>query len=241
MRTLILILFLSVFSLSAIGQALKTEELKIEKITENVYQHISYLEIPGYGSYPCNGMIYFSEGEAVVFDTPVDAKVTRELIGWIQNNRKMKIKAVVVTHFHVDCLGGLSEFHGQGIPSYANKLTLDLARQKNEEVLPEHTFENELTLHVGEETGILKYFGKGHTHDNIVAYLPSEKVLFGGCLIKEQGAGKGNLADASPKDWSQTVSQIKTTWPEIQKVIPGHGAAGSTELLDYTIKLFGKQ
>lgn len=219
------------------AQEYNTENLKVERLTENVYQHTSYLEISGYGRYPCNGMIYFNEGEAVIFDTPVDTIASGKLIAWILNDRKTNINAVVVTHFHVDCLGGLSEFHEQGIPSYANKLTLDLAKQNNE-VLPEHTFENELRLAVGEQTAILKYFGKGHTQDNIVAYIPSEKVLFGGCLIKEQGAGKGNLADASSADWAQTVSQIKTTWPGVQKVIPGHGAAGSAELLDYTMKLF---
>lgn len=223
---------------TSIGQVLKTEDLRIEQLSENIYQHISYLNIPNYGNYPCNGMVYMNHGEAIVFDTPVDSRATEELIDWIQNVQKKEIKAVVVTHFHIDCLGGLTEFHAKKIPSYANELTLELASKNKEEVLPEHGFKNELELKIGNTVILSKYFGKGHTYDNVVGYISSENALFGGCLIKEMGSGKGNLADASPTDWSATVYKISQTWPEIELVIPGHGKAGTAELLDYTIQLF---
>jgi hypothetical protein len=82
------------------------------------------------------------------------------------------------------------------------------------------------------------YFGEGHTKDNVVAYYAKDQVLFGGCLIKEQGATKGYLGDANLQAWSGTVSKIKQRLPNVQTVVPGHGAVGNQSLLDYTIQLF---
>ncbi len=69
-------------------------------------------------------------------------------------------------------------------------------------------------------------------------YIPGEKVLFGGCLIKEVGAGKGNLGDANTEEWPDTVRKIKQAYPEVKYVVPGHGKVGGLELLDYTIGRF---
>lgn len=83
-----------------------------------------------------------------------------------------------------------------------------------------------------------KFFGEGHTKDNVVGYFPEAEAIFGGCLIKESGAGKGNLEDANVAAWSATVKKLKRSYPRAKTVIPGHGKSGGRELLDYTIKLF---
>lgn len=213
----------------------ETDTLKIEKINENVFRHISYLDTKTYGKYPCNGMIYINGNEAIIFDTPTDNNASSELIKWIG---KKKIKAVVVTHFHVDCLGGLKEFHSNGIKSYSTNYTIELSKENNEKTLPQNGFDNQKEFQVGNEVIVAKYFGEGHTKDNIIGYVPSEKTLFGGCLIKHLNAPKGNLSDANIGDWSKTVEKIKIEFPEIENVIPGHGDCGGKELLDYTINQF---
>lgn len=211
-----------------------SENLRIEKISDNLFKHVSYLETKDFGKVPCNGVIYFNQNEAIIFDTPVDNKASAELISWVG---KKSIKAVVATHFHIDCLGGLKEFHSNGIKSYANKLTIELAKQ-DKQVLPKNSFENELKIKIGDEIVVAKKFGQGHTKDNVIGYIANEKAIFGGCLIKGLGAGKGNLADANILEWPMTVSKIKSEFPELEIVIPGHGKIGGIELLDYTIDLF---
>ena len=57
-------------------------------------------------------------------------------------------------------------------------------------------------------------------------------------MIKEIEATKGYLGDANVGDWSNTVLKIKKQYPNLKIVIPGHGAIGGSELLDYTIQLF---
>lgn len=62
--------------------------------------------------------------------------------------------------------------------------------------------------------------------------------MFGGYMMKEVNAGKGNLADANEKTWAKSIKNLKTQFPDSEVIIPGHGKPGGQELLDYTIKLF---
>lgn len=231
----ILIVFFIFCSCKPKYENYESEKLKIEQISDKIFQHTSYLQTKTMGKIACNGMIYINENEAIVFDTPTNDKASEELINWLG---KEKTKVVVVTHFHIDCLGGLQEFHSNGIKSYATNQTIKLAKEKGKKTIPQNGFKNSYQFKIGNESLLAKYFGAGHTKDNIIGYVPTEKTLFGGCLIKSLNAPKGNLADASISDWSKTVEKIKTELPEIKNVITGHGKNGGTELLDYTIEMF---
>lgn len=215
----------------------QSEALIITQLSEHTYQHTSYLSTKDFGRVDCNGMVVQDEREAIVFDTPADSLSSIMLLNWIQNNLNSQTIAVIATHFHVDCLGGLNAFHKMNIPSYANYKTIDLAKLKGF-CEPINGFQDTLILKVGKEQVIAKYFGEGHTRDNVIGYFPSEKIMFGGCLIKEKGASKGNLEDANVAAWSPTVQSIKNTYPEVELIIPGHGKFGDRSLLDYTIQLF---
>lgn len=217
-----------------------SDRIEIRKVKDNVYQHITYLQTESFGRVPCNGIIFLNKGEAVVFDTPIDDSTSAELIGWVRDSLRGKVVAVVPTHFHEDCLGGLNAFHRLGIPSYASIGTIDSARARKYPV-PEKGFDGLLELKVGVKKVIVDYNGEGHTRHNVIGYFPSEKVMFGGCLIKEMNASKGYLGDANVNEWSATVSKIKAKYPDTQLVVPGHGKSGGVELLDYTIKLFERK
>lgn len=215
----------------------QSDGLIINKLSENVYQHISYFNSETFGKVSCNGMVVKDGNETVIFDTPVDDKSSGELISWIKNNLHSRVKAVIPTHFHEDCVGGLKEFRKNKIPSYSNNKTIEFARAKGFNV-PDHGFSDNLTLTVGKEKVYARFFGEGHTKDNVVGYFPKEHAMFGGCLIKEAGASKGNLEDANVQAWPSTVENVKKAYPNARIIIPGHGKTGGQELLDYTIKLF---
>ena len=182
-------------------------------------------------------MIVSDKNEAIVFDTPTTNQTAKELINFINQKLKFKINAVVPTHFHNDCLAGLSAFNDQKIPSYGYFKTIALAKADTL-ITPQNSFTDSLILKVGSTNTITKFFGEGHTQDNVVAYFPKDKVMFGGCLIKEIDATKGFLGDANIVDWPTTVEKVKNTYQEVKVVIPGHGKSGDKTLLDYTIKLF---
>jgi len=218
----------------------KSNDLIITKITENSFEHTSFIQTNDFGNVPCNGLIVRNSNEVIVFDTPTNDKSSEELIKWIREGLHCKINAIIPTHFHNDCLGGLKAFDDNDIPSYAYFKTAELAK-KNNYVVPKNIFRDSLNLKIGDEYIIAKFFGEGHTIDNLVGYFPKENVMFGGCLIKELNAGKGYLGDANVTDWSGTVEKVKMEYPNVKIIVPGHGEYGSKKLLDYTINLFKTQ
>jgi metallo-beta-lactamase class B len=214
-----------------------SDNLIVIQVSENAFVHTSYLQTNDFGNVPCNGMIVRNSNEAIVFDTPTNDTSSNELIKFIKLTLHCKINAIVPTHFHSDCLGGIAAFHKQNIPSFANFMTIELTKANNV-VNPQNGFKDDLKLSLGKVYAMVKYFGQGHTRDNVVGYFSNENILFGGCLIKELDATKGYLGDANVGAWSNTVEKIKKQYPNLKIVIPGHGAIGGSELLDYTIGLF---
>lgn len=215
----------------------QSDHLIISQISENTFLHTSFLKTNDFGNVPCNGLLVADNGELLVYDTPTNNESSRELIKWTEEVLHSKIVGVVCTHFHDDCLGGLDAFHEKNIASFANIKTI-LKAEENHFAIPKKGFSDSLILNVGKEKTMTKFFGEGHTKDNVVGYFPKDQVLFGGCLIKEIGANKGFLGDANTAAWSQTVAQVKKHHPKTKIVVPGHGLYGDTKLLDYTIQLF---
>ena len=232
---LIWVCFLIIFGCQS-KVVFESENLKIIPVSEKTWMHISYLKTENFGLVPCNGLIYINENEAAVFDTPVDSIAAKELINWIEK-KEAKIKAIVVNHFHIDCLGSLEVFHEKEIDSYASTKTKRLAK-KNKIKVPKIGFKKSKSFKIGGKYVVNEYFGEAHTKDNIISWIAEEKVLFGGCMIKAFGAGEGNLKDANVKKWGKTVEKVMEKYGVAKFVVPGHGDLGSTELFDYTIDLF---
>ena len=221
------------------AEAYESEHLRIIKVTPQSFIHVSWLLTESYGRVASNGLVYIDDGEAIVFDTPVNDTAATELIYWIQNKMNSRIKVVVPGHFHDDCLGGLKAFHEAGIISYAHVRTIELAGEAGFTV-PKQGFDTEHTFQIGKNKVVCRFFGPGHTEDNVVGYIPAEKLLFGGCLVKSLTSGRGYLGDARVEEWSNTVSGIKQAYPDVQYVIPGHGRHGDISLLNFTIEMFEK-
>jgi metallo-beta-lactamase class B len=218
----------------------QSSTLTLTQIAAHAFQHVSYKQTNDFGNVPCNGLVVSNGAAVIVFDTPTKDSSALELINWVKDSLHGQIKAVVPTHFHDDCLGGLKAFDSLGIASYANVKTIELAKASGL-FAPKNGFADSLVLPLGKEQVLVKFFGEGHTKDNVVGYFASEGVLFGGCLVKELDASKGYLGDANLQDWSATVAKVKKAFPNAKTVVPGHGKVGDQKLLDYTISLFKVQ
>jgi metallo-beta-lactamase class B len=185
-------------------------------------------------------LIYVAGDQAVLIDTPVSDSLTMKLIGWF-TEQGVKIIAAIPTHWHDDCLGGLSAVHALGIKSYGYRLTIELAA-KHDYTAPQIGFDDSLSLVLNGHDIAFKFMGPGHTTDNIIAWIIDEKILFGGCMVKALSArGIGNTVDADIEAWSHTIENLINTYSDVLKVVPGHGAAGGPELLDYTLLLLKSQ
>lgn len=217
----------------------QSASLIVLQLSEHIYQHISFMQTNDFGKVDCNGMIAVNGNEAVVFDSPVNDESAEELIIFLTKQRSYRIKAVIPTHFHEDCVGGLEAFNKHHIPAYASNATLLLLKNKERQFsVPIQGFTDSLSFSIGNKKVYAKYFGEGHTKDNIIGWFPYDNAVFGGCLVKETGAGKGYLGDANTAAWPQTIGRLKKAYPQARIVIPGHGKSGGIELLDYTMQLF---
>ncbi|AXT54847.1 subclass B1 metallo-beta-lactamase [Aquimarina sp. AD1] len=239
--TYILLVFIMSCKPKEEGDLIKvSDNLKLAKINDHSYVHISKIFLDNGKQYDSNGFIFLNDDEAYVFDTPANDVASKQLINWLQKEKNTTIKGVVFNHFHRDCNEGMDVFKKYGIPSIASKKTANLMLEKKYNQ-PDEVFENELILNVGNKKIVNTFFGEAHSKDNIVSFFPEDKILFGGCMIKSLKASKGNLADANVSEWSNTVRKIKKAYPNIEVVIPGHGSYGDQSLLDYTISLFNAE
>jgi metallo-beta-lactamase class B len=134
-------------------------------------------------------------------------------------------------------MGGLEYLNKQGVKSYAHEKTVEIAKKENLPV-PAHEFKDSISLKMNNTDFYCYYLGSGHSSDNIVIWIPSEKILFPGCMVKDiQSKTLGNLSEANVEEWLKTIQKVIDKFPSAEIVIPGHGQAGGKDLLRHTQKL----
>jgi len=212
------------------------EDLRVEPVAPGVFRHVSVRVVPDFGPVPANGLIVIGDDAAALIDTPWTDTQTARLFDYVEGEFGVKILHVVPTHSHGDCAGGLAEAHRRGARSHALQLTADLA-EKAGEPIPQRTFAERDRFSLGGIDVELRYFGGGHTRDNIVAWLPQRKLLFGGCLVKRSGGSAGYTAEADLAAWPGTLRKVIAAYPEMRIVVPGHGSPGTIDYLNYTLEL----
>lgn len=239
MKTVFTIILCMCFSLVTFAQKeiQISNDITVTKLSDKVYLYISVAEIGEWGKVPSNGLVIVNGKKAALLDTPMDNAQTETLMNWIKNTLKVKVTTFIPNHWHADCIGGLECLQKEGVKSYANQMTIDLAKANGRPAM-EYGFKDSLTVKLGDMKLECYYPGAGHSIDNIVVWIPSEKILFGGCLVKDANAiGLGNITDGDVKAWPHTINKLLKKYSSAHYVIPGHGNYGGTELLTHTLEL----
>ena len=219
------------------NQIFVNDDIQLVHLKDSIFVHVSWASISPYGRFPSNGMIIIKNGEAIMIDTPMDNQLTEQLFCFIEDSMQVEVKKLIVGHFHDDCLGGLEYIQSRNIPSLANWMTIEKCKELNLPV-PSESFRDSLTFNFNGLSIDCRYFGGGHTPDNITVYLSDEKILFGGCLIKSLNSRNlGNLADAQVDKWAASVKALIDEYPDAEIVVPGHGNSGGPEMLSHTVEL----
>ncbi len=226
---------------TADSNEIAARQMSVSKITEQVYLHRSWQHINGYGWVSSNGLVVIeqhnNQQHAIIIDTPWSDKDTLKLIDWIHEH-EFKLMASISTHSHEDRTAGISVLNQQGIPTWASTLTNQLL-----ETAGKTPALNELSGANGQQrfsaitnTNLTVFYpGQGHAEDNLVVWLPKQKLLFGGCLIRSiKSKSAGNTADANLAEWPKSVARTIKAFPNVSMVVPGHGSVGGPELLSHT-------
>ena len=220
----------------------QAKKIEIRHLTKNVYVCVSYGYPPGDGEpFPANSLFAVTPKGVVLINTPWGDEQTQQLVDSVKQRFNKKVIFCVATHFHDDCVGGLDVLKKQGAKTYTTRQTYALAKKEKNE-LPQYTFTGDTTFNVGGLTLQAYYPGAGHTKDNIVVWLPKDKILFGGCLVKSLEANtKGFTGDADLKQWPSSIKNVQSRFKNARYVIPGHqGWQGGLKQLGHTLHVLNQ-
>jgi len=214
-----------------------SDDVFVQPLTAGVWVHTTYYDLPNYGRCPANGLAIVNGEDALLIDLPWTDELTATLCDWIEQNRHATVKTVVPTHFHQDCMGGLAEAHRRGATSYALDKTVEVARQQHLPV-PQIPYHLRTMVRCGSTVALVTYYGAGHTTDNVVAWLPRQGILFGGCLIKSMNSQSlGNTTDGDLTAYPVTLQKVLLDYRRAKIVVPGHGDWGGPKLIEHTLEL----
>jgi glyoxylase-like metal-dependent hydrolase (beta-lactamase superfamily II) len=120
--------------------------------------------------------IFLVTAEGVVV---VDAPPTlgHNMLRAVSGVTSAPVTHAIYSHHHADHIGAMSLFGGAR--RYAQREVVRLLRQTPDpnRPLPDVSFEDRLTLHVGDDVIELDYRGPNHSPGNIFVHLPAQRVL----------------------------------------------------------------
>lgn len=210
--------------------------LRTREIAPGVWIHVSSQLYAGQ-PFDSNGLVVFAGDEAFLVDTAWGDAATRELVAWVEEERAARVVGAVVTHGHDDRGGGTAFLRERGIPVWARADTAASLAEASLGV-PDQRIGTTGATHLFGGRIEVYYPGPGHTADNIVVYLPRERILFGGCLVRSLDTSTlGNTADAFLGEWASTVERVAAEFPDVEVVVPGHGREAGPETLAHTADL----
>ena len=232
----------SLFAFSATAN--KIDELVLKPI--QVAPHTYFVRgLPELGSsknqnFISNAGFVITPKGVVVVDALGSPVLAKKLIAEIKKITPQKVVAVIVTHYHADHIYGLQEFRNIGAKIYAqgegrSYINSETAKQRliasridfapwvnasTRLIEADFWIDQSYTLTVGGVVFKISRVGPAHAPEDLIIYIPSEKVLFAGDLVF-----RGRIpfvGNADSKGWLQALDEIGSLNPNV--VIPGHGA-----------------
>ena len=221
--------------------AMASEAVQLTRLSDDVWLHTSEYAYPGGASYGSNGLVV-REGDALtLIDTAWGELKTDQLLAAIKEQIALPVTRALVTHYHGDRAGGIDLLEARGVQVYAHPLTQRLTQEHGLPV-PDRVFEgiNEIGSVVSFGRLQVVYPGPAHAMDNLLVWLPAEKILFGGCAVRALSAtSAGNTRHGDIEAWLLVLEMVAKTYGNASVVVPGHGDTGGIELIRHTVQLVG--
>jgi metallo-beta-lactamase class B len=184
-----------------------------------------------------NSIVYIGAESVTVIGATWTPETAELLATEIRKITTKPISEVVNTNYHPDRAGGNAYWKGIGARIISTQLTYDLMKRDWTKVvewtrtgtpgyprlplmLPTTTYSGDFELQGGRVRAI--YLGPSHTPDGIFVYFPEEKVLYGGCILKEQ---LGSLAFADTAEYPKTLHRLERLKLDLKFIVAGHWSA----------------
>lgn len=200
---------------------------------------VSALGSPANQNFISNAAFVVTPAGVVVIDALGSPALAGRLVAEIRKVTPRPITHVIVTHYHADHIYGLQTFKALGARIIAHAaareyLNSETARQRLEvsrvELAPwvdddtrlveaDEWLTEDKVLQVGGMDFQIRKVGPSHTPEDLVIYMPGEKVLFAGDLVFRSRIPYVGKADS--RHWISALKTLLTF--DAQVIVPGHG------------------
>jgi glyoxylase-like metal-dependent hydrolase (beta-lactamase superfamily II) len=187
----------------------------------------------------------------VVVDALGSPELARRLMGEIAKVTSKPIHTVVLTHYHADHIYGLQVFKDAGarvvahaaareyLTSDTARLRLEASRQelwpwvdeKTRLVPADDWLSSSKSLIVGGVRFDIHPVGPSHTAEDLVVYLPHQKVMFAGDLVFRNRIPF--VGQANSQHWIEAMDSLLKF--DARWVVPGHGPISNDAKGDMTL------
>ncbi|HXK06714.1 MAG TPA: MBL fold metallo-hydrolase [Verrucomicrobiae bacterium] len=195
-------------------------------------------EILPVGMLQCNCSVFGDEStrEAMVVDPGDEVESILEIV----RRHGLTVKAIVITHAHIDHIGGAKKMkEATGAPVYMNLNDTGLAKMLDmqaamlgmrpvENVGIDVPAKDGDTLTVG-ATEVHVMHTPGHTQGSICLWMPSERKLIAGDTLFRDSIGRTDLPGGNGKQILQSIHDKLLPLAGATIVIPGHGDVTTIE------------
>jgi glyoxylase-like metal-dependent hydrolase (beta-lactamase superfamily II) len=192
-----------------------------------------------------NTGIVVGDDAVMVIDTQATPKMAQVVVERIRSVTDKPIKYVVLSHYHAVRVLGATAYAAEhvicseatremiverGAQDYKSEVQRFPRLFQAAETIPgltwpTITFNDRMTIWLGELQVDVIHVGRGHTKGDTVVWLPEERTLFSGDLV-EYGATP-YAGDAHFKDWPGTLQKLRDLKP--LALVPGRGDALASE------------
>jgi glyoxylase-like metal-dependent hydrolase (beta-lactamase superfamily II) len=189
---------------------------------------------------PNTGVI-IGDDSVMIVDAQATPRLAAKVIEKVQSVTDKPIKYVVLSHYHAVRVLGASAYRASEVVASEKCRAMIVERGKEDWesefdrfprlfqghesipglTWPTLTFSGRMTLHLGRRRVELMQLGRAHTAGDIVAFVPSENVMFSGDIVEYRSACY--CGDAHFGDWPATLDAILRIGP--QSLSPGRGDA----------------
>jgi glyoxylase-like metal-dependent hydrolase (beta-lactamase superfamily II) len=200
---------------------------------------LSALGSPANQNFVSNAGFVVTRDGVVVIDALGSPALARRLLAEIRKQTGKPVTHVVLTHYHADHIYGLQALKSAGAKVIAHQaareyLNSDTARLRLEasrtELAPwvdkdtqlvsaDEWLDGERELVIGGVRLRIRPVGPSHTPEDLVVYLPQEKVLFAGDLVFRNRIPFVGQADS--RQWIKALDALLSF--DAAVILPGHG------------------